>query len=122
MLICASNSPTPILEAGWLRPGTHINTIGPKFKDGHELPVEAARKSHTIVTDSLRQVDGYDSYASPYFLQHTPERKRMIELDEIVAGQRKGRSSPDELTLFCSVGLAGTEVVLADAVFNLLTK
>jgi ornithine cyclodeaminase len=46
----------------------------------------------------------------------------MIELDELVAGKRKGRSSPDELTLFCSVGLAGTEVVLADAAFKSLTK
>jgi ornithine cyclodeaminase/alanine dehydrogenase-like protein (mu-crystallin family) len=82
----------------------------------------AARKSHTIVTDSLQQVDGYDSYASPFFLQDTPERKRMIELDELVAGKRKGRSSPDELTLFCSVGLAGTEVVVADAAFKSLTK
>lgn len=122
VLICASTSVTPIFDAGWLIPGMHINTIGPKFKDRHELPVEAARKSHRIVTDSLQQVDGFDSYASPFFLQNTPERERMIELDELVAGKRKGRSSPDELTLFCSVGLAGTEVVLADAAFKLLTK
>ncbi|MCK4988098.1 MAG: hypothetical protein KAS40_21335, partial [Desulfobacterales bacterium] len=84
--------------------------------------VEAARKSHTIVTDSLQQIDGFEPYAAPFFLQNTPERERMIELDELVAGKRKGRSSPDELTLFCSVGLAGTEVVLADAAFKSLTK
>ena len=122
VLICASTSLTPILDAGWLRPGTHINTLGPKFKDRHELPVEAARKSHTIVTDSLQQIDGFEPYAPPFYLQNTPERERMIELDELVAGKRKGRSSPDELTLFYSVGLAGTEVVLADAAFKLLTK
>jgi ornithine cyclodeaminase/alanine dehydrogenase-like protein (mu-crystallin family) len=120
VLICATTSTTPILDADWLRPGMHINTIGPKFKDRHEFPVEAARKSHTIVTDSLQQVDGYDSYAFPFFLQDTPERKRMIELDELVAGKRTGRTSPDEITLFCSVGLAGTEVVLADAAFKSL--
>ena len=57
---------------------------------------------------------------TPFFLQDTPERKRMIELDELVAGKCKGRSSPDELTLFCSAGLAGTEVVLADAAFKWL--
>jgi len=118
VLICASNSLTPILDAGWLSPGMHINTIGPKFQDRHELPVEAAHKCHTIVTDSLQQVDGHEPHASPFFLQHTPERKRMIELDELVADKRKGRASPDELTLFCSVGLAGTEVVLADAAFK----
>ena len=122
VLICATTSTTPVLDAGWLHPGMHINTIGPKYEGRHEFPVEAARKSDRIVTDSLQQVDGFDSYASPFFLQNTPERKRMIELDELVAGQRKGRSSPDELTLFCSVGLAGTEVVVADAAFKSLTK
>ena len=120
VLICASTSVAPIFDAGWLSPGTHINTIGPKLKDRHELPVEAARKSHRIATDSMQQVDGFDSYASPYFLQNTPERERMIELDELVAGKREGRSSPDEITLFCSVGLAGTEVVIADAAFKSL--
>ena len=120
VLICASTSLTPILDAGWLHPGMHINTLGLKFKDRHELPVEAARQSHRIVTDSLQQVDGFDSYASPFFLQNTPEKERMIELDELVAGKRKGRSSTDEITLFCSAGLAGTEVVLADTAFKLL--
>jgi len=122
VLICASNSPTPVLDAGWLHPGMHINTIGPKFKDRHEFPVEAACKSDRIVTDSLQQVDGYESYAPPFFLQNTPERKRMIELDELVTGKRKGRSSPEDVTLFCSVGLAGTEVVVADAAFKSLNK
>ena len=122
VLICATTSTTPILDADWLRPGMHINTIGPKYKGRHEFPVEAARKSHTIVTDSLQQVDGYESYAPPFFLQNTPERKRMIELDELVVGKRQGRSSPDELTLFCSVGLAGTEVVVADAAFKSLKQ
>jgi ornithine cyclodeaminase/alanine dehydrogenase-like protein (mu-crystallin family) len=121
VLICASTSTTPILDAGWLHPGMHINTIGPKYKGRHEFPVEAARKSHTIVTDSLQQVDGYESYAPPFFLQNTPERKRMIELDELVSDKRKGRSSPEDITLFCSVGLAATEVVLADAALQALS-
>lgn len=119
VLICATDSRKPVLDAGWLRPGMHINTIGPKYKSGHELPVEAARKSHVIVTDSLQQVNGLDSQKSPFFLQDSPEMGRMFELDELVAGKRSGRSSPEDLTLFCSVGLAGTEVVLADQALHL---
>ena len=36
-----------------------------------------------------------------------------LRADDVVA-QGKGRSSDDEITLFFSVGLAGTEIVLAD--------
>jgi ornithine cyclodeaminase len=114
VLICATNSRKPVLDAGWLKPGMHINTIGPKIKGTNELPIEAARKSDYIVTDSLQQVDEYKSYSTPFFLHDTPERGRMVELDELVVGKSIGRSSSDELTLFCSVGLAGTEVILAN--------
>ncbi len=115
VLICATRSTSPVLEASWIRPGTHVNTIGPKFKGMAEIPYELAQKSQVIATDSIEQAD---SYSKPFFLLETPERKRMVDLSEIVAGKQKGRSSPNDITLFCSVGLAGTEVVIADAVLR----
>ena len=120
VLICATNSCTPVLNAGWLKPGTHINTIGPKLMGANELPIDAARRSDHIATDSLQQVDDYQTYSTPYFLHDTPERGRMVELDELVVGKGIGRSSSDELTLFCSVGLAGTEVILANEALDQL--
>ena len=111
VLICATTSRTPVFDAKWLKPGTHINTIGPKFKDAHEISREVARKSEVIVTDSLAQVD---AYSRPFFLADTPERERMIELSDVVAGKQAGRLSDSGVTLFCSVGLAGTEVVVAN--------
>ncbi len=116
VLVCATNSRSPIFDAGWLRPGVHINTIGPKFVDAHELPVDAARRAETIVTDSLAQVD---AYARPFFLPD-PDRARMGELSEVVAGRLAGRLSDEGVTLFCSVGLAGTEVVVADRLLTLI--
>lgn len=111
VLICATTSTTPVLNADWVKPGTHVNTIGPKFKEKSEIPYELAQKSQVIVTDSFQQVDGY---SESFFLLDTPKRKRMIELSEIVAGKQKGRNSNNDVTLFCSVGLAGTEVVVAN--------
>lgn len=116
VVITATTSPTPVFEAGWLRPGTHVNTIGPKFEDMHELSPEVARRSAVVATDSLEQVE---AYPRPFFLAGTPDRERMVELGQIVAGGQPGRTLPDDLTLFCSVGLAGTEVVLADAALTL---
>ncbi len=116
VLICATTSTQPAFEAEWLHLGMHINTIGPKSKEAHELPLEAAQRSQVIATDSLAQVD---AYGKPFFLFDTPERKRMVELDEILAGGTPGRKSPQDITLFCSVGLAGTEVVLANRLLEL---
>lgn len=116
VLITATTSPTPVFEADWLRPGTHVNTIGPKYQDMHELSPEVARGSAVVATDSLDQVD---AYPRPFFLAGTRDRQRMVELGAIVAGHEPGRTSPDDLTLFCSVGLAGTEVILANTALTL---
>ena len=38
----------------------------------------------------------------------------MTDLSEHVAREESVRTSPDDITLYCSAGLAGTEVVVAD--------
>jgi ornithine cyclodeaminase/alanine dehydrogenase-like protein (mu-crystallin family) len=37
----------------------------------------------------------------------------LVDLAAIVTGRAPGRRSSDEITMYCSVGLAGTEVALA---------
>ena len=115
ILIMATTSPKPVLDAAWVRPGTHVNTIGPKFKDECEVPMELPARSAVIVTDSLAQADGY---THPFFLSGTEYRKRMIELHEVISGKKPGRRTAEELTLFCSVGLAGTEVIVGNALLQ----
>jgi ornithine cyclodeaminase/alanine dehydrogenase-like protein (mu-crystallin family) len=112
ILLCATNSRSPILESAWIRPGTHVNSIGPKTRAGHELPGDIADIAGVVVTDSMAQVLGFDP---PYFLNDVAD---MVELDQIVTGRARGRLADDDTTLFSSVGLAGTEVVLANAVFE----
>lgn len=115
VLITATSSREPVFDPEWLEPGVHINTVGPKFKPAHELDPAVAAKSDVIVTDSLTQVDNYDP---EFFLVDTPYRSQMIELSELVSGAVPGRTADEETTLFCSVGLAGTEVVLAHEAFR----
>lgn len=117
IVITATTSRDPVIEPEWLVPGAHVNTVGPKFVDAHELDPAVAEVSDVIVTDSLAQVDGY---ASRFFLADTPHRDAMIELSTIVHGGTPGRRDADDVTLFCSVGLAGTEVVLAHEAFRRL--
>ena len=111
VLICATKSSTPIFQSDWLKAGVHINTIGPRYEGKHEVPLEAAERSQIIATDSKEQADSYDQ---PFFLEGTPQWDQMVELSDIVSGRHPGRASDTEITMFCSVGLAGTEVVVAN--------
>jgi ornithine cyclodeaminase/alanine dehydrogenase-like protein (mu-crystallin family) len=117
IVICATDSTQPVLEPGWLKPGVHVNTVGPKTVSGHELPVEVALGADVIATDSPEQTR---ACSEPFFLDGTTAAEHVIDLSSIAAGNRPVRTTGRETTLFCSVGLAGTEVLVAARVLQAL--
>ena len=111
IVVCATDSTQPVIRAEWIAPGTHVTTIGPKQQGQHELDLDIALGADVIATNSPAQIAAYDPL---FFLQGTLHMDRVIDLADIVAGKHEGRRSADSITLFCSAGLAGTEVMLAD--------
>lgn len=119
VLLCATTSPKPIFDSAWLKPGTHITTIGPRFVQNHELPISVANQSNLIATDSLAQIE---DFGKRYFLHNHIPLTQYIPLSDIVAGKHPGRTNDKHQTLFCSIGLAGTEVAVASHAFTLNQK
>lgn len=117
IVICATNSSVPVFETDWLRPGVHVNSVGPKSVKRHEVPTELAACSSVIATDSIEQLR---AYTTPHFLVGTPHEDRIIQLSDIVTEKVSGRTSNNDITLFCSVGLAGTEVVVANEIMKMI--
>ena len=115
IVVLATTSRQPVIEGGWVREGAHVTTLGPKEAGAHECPVDLAGRAGIIATDSLAQVD---SYPRPFFLAGTDYRERMSSLASCLAGAGPARPAPGEVTMFCSVGLAGTEVAVAAALLN----
>jgi len=118
-LICtATNSPTPLFEGAWLRPGAHINAIGAYTKTMRELDSETVRRSRVIVDRrQAAQVEAGDIVI--------PTQEGVIgsdhvvgELAEVVTGITPGRTAAQEITLFKSVGLALQDAVTAALVYR----
>lgn len=111
VVIVATNSAVPVLDADWIAPGTHVSTLGPKTVSRHEVPAALGARADVILTDSPAQVAGFPE---PYLFP----AEGMVDLAAVVAGSAAGRTDPDQITLFCSVGLAGTEVAVAAALWE----
>ncbi|MFF2145785.1 ornithine cyclodeaminase family protein [Kitasatospora sp. NPDC058190] len=111
VVVLATNSTVPVLDADWIAPGTHVTTLGPKTLSRHEVPAAMADRARLLLTDSLAQ-------AANYTEPHVFPADRMVDLGAVLAGAVPGRSSADEITVFCSVGLAGTEVAVAAALWE----
>jgi len=116
IVICATSSSQPVVDISDLKPGAHVNTVGPKTIEAHELGLSIADAASIIATDSSQQTR---SYGAPFFLDGSGQEQRMVELSNIVARRIASRTSSDQTTLFCSVGLAGTEVAVAAAIFDM---
>ena len=108
VVIVATNSATPVFEADWIAPGTHVTTLGPKSISRHEVPAALAERADVILTDSPAQLA---AYPEPHLFAGEP----VVSLGAVLAGAAAGRTGPGQITVFCSVGLAGTEVALAAA-------
>jgi len=115
VLAVATDSTDSVLETDWVTPGTHVSTLGPKRATAHELPLDLLGRADVVATDSLAQVAATDEF----YLQGV-EREGLVELGDAVAGDLPARTD-DAVTVFCSVGLAGTEVVVADEVHRRTT-
>jgi ornithine cyclodeaminase/alanine dehydrogenase-like protein (mu-crystallin family) len=109
IVICATSSETPVIDASWLEPGAHVNTVGPKTASAHELGLDVARRASIVATDSIAQTR---AYTNPFFLDGS-DADRMVELCTLIDGKVAARQHQTDITLFCSTGLAGTEVLVA---------
>ena len=115
VVVCATTSEAPVIRFEWLKSGVHVNAIGPKFKDAHEMDLDMADRCQCLVTDTLVQME---EFGEAFVLSGTEHYDRVVDLAEIVAGTRPARQSETDNTLFYSLGLAGTEVLLADHLFS----
>jgi ornithine cyclodeaminase/alanine dehydrogenase-like protein (mu-crystallin family) len=113
IVITATSARDPVLEAGWVMAGAHVNAIGSNQASRRELPSDLLRKAGLIVVDSLEQARmecgdlllGLDDWGG------------VAELADVVTGKR-GRQTPDEVTIFESQGLAIEDVASAAYVFQ----
>ena len=116
ILVTATNSAEPILEADWVAPGTHINAMGSNQARRRELPSAMVHRAGLIAVDSLEQSR---KEAGDLLLAFEKEAdwSRVLELQEVVAG-RAGRQAADQITLFKSVGLAVEDAIAAGLVYE----
>lgn len=115
VIVLATNSRNPVIDAKWVAPGSHVNTLGPKFQHRSEISFSLVDRADIVTTDSIIQLA---SYTEPLIFDNTEVFGRVVSLGSIQAGRNPGRQNGREISLFFSVGLAGTEVYLLNSLIN----
>jgi alanine dehydrogenase len=115
ILVTATNSGEPVVDADWVGAGTHVNAMGSNQARRRELPGELVRKVDVVVADSIEQsrIEAGDLLLG----LGEEDWTRVVELRDVAAG-RAGRTRPDQLTMFKSLGLAVEDVAAAGWVYE----
>jgi len=112
LVITTTPSRSPIVERGWVEPGTHINAIGADAPGKQELDIQILLDGKVVPDDWEQAAHGGEMNVA---VSQGRFSRSMIhgELGEVVCGKVKGRESRDEITIFDSTGLAIQDVAVA---------
>jgi ornithine cyclodeaminase len=115
VVAATTHTTEPVVRREWLSPGVHVNSVGLN-PNGREVDAETVRDA-LLVVESRESALTPPPAGAPELVGVDP-RDVHAELGELVAGTRPGRSSPDEITLYKSVGVAVQDVAAAGLVFE----
>ena len=118
-IICtATSSATPLFDGNQVKEGTHINGIGSHTPNARELDTAIVRRSKFVGDSKEACFKEAGDIIIPVNAGEIPETHFYAELGEIITGQKQGRISGQEITLFKSNGLAIQDAATAKLVYE----
>lgn len=113
IIVTATNATEALFRAEWVRPGTHVSTMGSDRTGKQELPPELLRSAR-LFCDLPSQSRAIGEF------QHAPPGAPIVAIGDVLAGRTAGRSSAEEITVFDSSGISLQDLYIAEAVLEAL--
>lgn len=104
---------TPLFDAAWLSPGTHINGAGSNSVIRREIGEDVLKLCRPIVVDSVDTALKEAGDLLPLFEKGRLSERQLVELGDVLLGQHSGRTTPEQITLFESQGMAVQDLAVA---------
>jgi len=120
ILVTVTPSRSALFEPEWIRPGTHIATMGSDQVGKQELPSALVRRAH-LFCDLPQQSVSIGEF------QHVRTEVesgsiRLTAVGDVLAGRCAGRESETEITIFDSSGLAAQDLLLGAKIVQMSQK
>ncbi len=115
IITCATTSSTPVFDPADVAPGTHINGIGSFTPDMREVQVVGLPHLRIFV-DSLDAAQAEAGDIIQAVQEGHVRWEDVVEIGQVLMGAAPGRTSPEEITFFKSVGVAVQDAMTAGAV------
>jgi ornithine cyclodeaminase len=120
VIITITSSFAPILQAAQVRPGTHLACMGTDTKGKQEVEAALLGKA-SVFTDEVAQSvtigEAQHAVAQGLIAPHD-----IIQIGAVINGDRPGRVSDDQITLFDGTGVGLQDLAVASAAVDLAVE
>jgi ornithine cyclodeaminase/alanine dehydrogenase-like protein (mu-crystallin family) len=118
IIVTATSSREPIIRRDWLDDGVHINAVGSSIAAAREIDSDTVAASSLFVDRRESTMNESGDYLSALREGAITDGHIRAELGEILLGRAEGRTSPTEITLFKSLGLAVEDLAAAQFLYE----
>jgi len=121
IVVTTTPSRKPIVQSSWIKDGTHINAIGADAPGKEELDPKILKRARVVVDDP-EQASHSGEINVPVTKGIFKPKDIYATLGEVVAGKKKGRASPSQVSVFDSTGLAIQDTAIASIIYKAAVK
>jgi ornithine cyclodeaminase/alanine dehydrogenase-like protein (mu-crystallin family) len=118
LIVTATSAVEPIVRREWISSGAHLNVVGACTPNAREIDSATMAASSLFVDRRESTVNEAGDYL--FALRDGaigPDHIR-AEIGEVLTGQRPGRTSPEEITLFKSLGIGIEDLAAAEYLYR----
>jgi ornithine cyclodeaminase/alanine dehydrogenase-like protein (mu-crystallin family) len=114
-VVCTTtSSKDPIINKDMLRAGTHYNAVGSSVAHAREFDGAAIAAASLFVDRRESTINESGDYLDAVREAGVGPDHIRAEIGELLIGSHRGRTSPDEITLFKSLGIAVEDLAAAE--------
>jgi ornithine cyclodeaminase/alanine dehydrogenase-like protein (mu-crystallin family) len=118
-IICTVTSAAePILQGDWVRPGTHLNLVGSSHAGPCEVDNALVLRSRFIADSREGVLNQGAEFLRAKAAGLIGDDHIVAEIGQVLAGDIEGRRSPDEITVYKSLGHIVQDLASAWALYS----
>ena len=117
IILTATPSKEALIQADWVRPGTHLSCIGSDMEGKQELDVKLTAAAKAFC-DDLGQVVSVGE-CEKAVKQGLLRPEDITEIGDVILGKAPGRTSDEDITIFDSTGIGLQDLMTASMIGDL---
>jgi len=118
VVVTATSTKEPIVRREWLKDGVHVNAVGSSIPTTRELDTATMRDAALFVDRRESTINEAGDFLFPQREGVIGPEHIRAEIGDLLIGEAEGRRSPEELTVFKSLGLAVEDLAAAEYVLQ----